>query len=260
MKKSLIISALVVGQSAMAAATEYICPNGLGRSAPLTFSISGDEITVNLGGISTLTGTKITSTDANSLTFGNFRPSNKGIGPGDTFNVSSEVIQRGDGEVQEHEANVGPFYRENCHTLAANDEAATCESQIEKYRLAATSGGLQTKRLSAKLYEYRLSDRRAGEDLVWDVPVATVGSLCRVDINKSRAVSCTAVIADAVSARAHKDGSSSGEAFVSKNADGSFTSGIHDTESGEFVYSVQVTRSGSSCAISSIKEKNVNHN
>lgn len=252
MNKILVLTlALTVGAVAQAKSGKYFCPDLGGH--PMLMAIDGDSMTVTGDFKGDTTGKKQANSPDGYTAYGDFR-ANGFMRAGDQLNVSNELLQKGSGKVQLTEPNVNPYWEATCHTFSSADKKnVSCESQIKatpvidkqkaKPQVEATA--------SPTVYQYTLKDEGAGDDIVYDVEVSRNGPFCI--LGDMTPVSCPAVVLDAVSDKARKDGSSSGMPFIRANADGSYMSGIHDEESGEFIYKVEVSKRGSSCTVKSMK-------
>jgi len=250
MKYVFIATALAFSASAFAAES-YICDGTkLGYTTPAILTVDGDSLHFVNGGVD-VTGTKVSGVKG-FTTFSNFRPA-KAFPNGQLVELSDDLLKSGKGKVITQDPAVNPHWEDDCRKLAAGDAAKLgCEGQFEDQ--GYLTNGATAKKVSDKLYQYSQPNKRTDEPLVWNVPVHMQGQICVIDMNKSVAQSCPAVVFDAVAKKAGDDGSSSGSPWVSENKDGSYNSGIHDVESGEFSYKIEVTKKGSSCEIKSISK------
>jgi hypothetical protein len=101
--------------------------------------------------------------------------------------------------------------------------------------------------------EYRIVSSAAAGEFVWTAATSGTGFTCRVDVSAIEAVSCPAVVADAIGNKARDDGSSAGSPYVKHESGTSWSGGIHDPESGEFAYSVKTDSVADHCRVLSIE-------
>lgn len=220
------------------------CPS-LGTNETTFLSSKGDTITITVEGASTQTGSKVTDADAAAAGFtayGNWSPA-KGF-------MKDQILWVKGNDIQMHQPNVGPFWPSTCKAASAADLSADhCEPLVSELSFFDTSKKPTIKK-SGSDYTIMYTNASIG-NLVWKMPTTTKDLLCTV--GDPVAVSCAAIVADAIGQQAFKDGSSSGQPYItSHSAAKGYVGGVHDEESGEFSYVIQTDSTNDGCKVTSI--------
>ena len=222
------------------------CGN-MGWAGDVYTRLQGNKITVTIQGVGTSTGTQIADPAPGFSAFASWTPDDAGM-KDFTLWVSK------DGKaVQAHQENVGPYYDGTCRAATSKELTAdTCIAQVRNVGDIDTRKNPVVAKVSDTLYTATYASSQAG-DFVWQAAVKREGFLCR--LGKITAVSCSAIVADAIRKKALDDGSSAGEPYVNKLGDGfTWNGGIHDPESGDFAYDLQTDSFKDGCKVTSIKE------
>ncbi len=234
-------------EAADATAAKVVSCSGLGSSDAVFLKLSTSGVTATVEGNANYRGTAVTS-GASSITFGKFTP--KGFFESSTLVVPRALLEGKSAKVQMFTENVGPHWEGTCHAASQAELAADhCLSLLDGF------AGIDTKKKPSiektpQGYRIRVASPKTG-DFVWMAQTSTDGLLCK--ITDIPAVSCAAVVADAIGAQARADGSSAGEPYVNKTGTNTWSGGIHDPESGEFAYHVTTKGSADHCQVVSIK-------
>jgi hypothetical protein len=224
--------------------------SGLGTNDTSFLTLKGNSLTfVNESGKGVQTGTPLPSSPAGFQAFGNFSPDGF-LSAGEQIQVSTDLISKGSGKVVLVLAQSSTFDGTGHTSTQAELTRDHCLPQLRNLGpVDSTHPGKITK-VSDTKYKWVLASP-AG-DFVYDVDVKASGLQCT--FVSMPPVSCSAVVADAIATKARDDGSSSGEPFVNKLADGSYNGGIHDDESGEFRYAVTTNSSADHCKVTKITD------
>jgi hypothetical protein len=229
----------------------FMC-QGLGRNEAMILQLTSKGVTLTEEGVAIQRGTAAASSDADKLVFGDFSAGGT-VGAGDQVVVPKSLATTGKGTVELHMANVNPIFQADCHkATTAELQADHCEPLVEEMGFVDSNRKPEIVK-DGDAYTVTIKDSKAG-DYVYTVPSKVDGLLCTV--SASKAVSCSAVVADKIFSRARDDGSSSGLPFVNKVSDTEYTGGIHDVESGEFAYDVKTSGSDDGCKVTSVKSTN----
>jgi hypothetical protein len=149
-----------------------------------------------------------------------------------------------------HEDNVGPHWEGTCHpATSAELSADACAIFLRNEGYGSRPAHVE----KVTSTQYRITSSAAAGDFVWTAETHGTGFDCQVDFPSLQALSCPAVVADAIGSRARDDGSSAGSPYVKHESGTSWSGGIHDPESGEFAYTVKTSSTADHCKVVSIE-------
>jgi hypothetical protein len=217
------------------AARGVMC-DGLGTNDPTLFQLAGSKLTMTRRGGTSEVATKVADP----------APGFTGYRTGDqTIWLSSDQTK-----AELHEDNVGPHWEGTCHpATSAELSADACAILLRDMGYGSTPAHVE----KVSSTDYQLVSSAAAGDFVWTAESSGTGFFCRVDLKSIEAVSCPAVVYDAIGDKARDDGSSAGSPYVKRGSGNTWTGGIHDPESGEFAYSVTTDSVADHCKVLSIK-------
>jgi hypothetical protein len=210
--------------------------DALGTNEPTLLDIRGNRLTMTRRGGEPQVGTKVASPAPG---FDGYR-----------FDNETLWLSVDRSKVELHEDNVNPHWESSCHpATAAELSADACALLLEDMGYGRRAAQVE----KASGGEYRIVSTAAPGKFVWTAQSSGTGFHCHVDLSTLEAVSCPAIVDDAINARARDDGSSAGSPYVVKKSDTSWSGGIHDPESGEFSYVLKTDSAADHCKVLSIE-------